>query len=247
MNTTDAFIEARNVSVRFPLPPHMQLGESEVGGRIVQNGRRKELVAVDNVSFRLEAGDSLGLMGHNGSGKTTLLKVLAGILPPTSGQVLYRGSLGNALNTSIGFRAEATGRQNIKLKAIIAGMSGSVIDEVIADVEAFADLGPFLEMPISTYSAGMRARLAFGVATAFRYDILILDEWMGAGDRRMQEKATERMRGFVGRSAITVLASHNTKLLERTCNRIVRLTHGGLETTRSEPADAEMAALDAND
>lgn len=220
------FLEARNVSISFAVPAHLALSErhSQVGGLIKMVNGKKKVVAVDDVSFRLEPGDSLGLIGHNGSGKTTLLKIIAGILQPSVGQVLHQGKLGSALNTNIGFRAEATGRKNIRLKSIIAGKKSKEIPDVIDDVEAFAELGAFLDMPLHTYSAGMRARLAFGIATAFRYDILILDEWLGAGDKAFQDKAAQRMREFIGQTSITVLASHNEALINRVCNR--RLTMG---------------------
>jgi ABC-type polysaccharide/polyol phosphate transport system ATPase subunit len=217
----EIFLEAKNVSITFPIPAHIEAREAQVGGRIRQVGQRKELVAVDDVSFRLEAGDRLGLVGHNGSGKTTLLRILAGILQPSSGTVNYNGRLGNALNTNLGFRPEATGRHNIRLKSLMAGVKSKDVAHIIEDVEDFAELGPFLDMPLHTYSAGMRARLAFGIATAFRYDILILDEWLGAGDKSMQKGAAERMNDYVEGAGIVVLASHNQNILERICNKII--------------------------
>ncbi|MEM1375775.1 MAG: ATP-binding cassette domain-containing protein [Pseudomonadota bacterium] len=228
INKGDVFLEAQNVSISFPVPAHLKPSETEVGGNIRQTGKRKELVAVDNVSFRLEPGDSLGLIGHNGSGKTTLLRILAGILQPTTGNVSHAGKLGNALNTNIGFRNEISGRANIRLKALIAGQKRKAIPDIIDDVEDFAELGAFLDMPLHTYSAGMRARLAFGIATAFQYDILVLDEWLGAGDKRMHEKAAKRMQEFVGQSSITVIATHIASLLERTCNKAFVIDRGTL-------------------
>lgn len=221
-----SFFHAHDLSIRFPAPSHIRPGETEIGGQIIKNGSKRELLAVDNVSFELKAGDTLGLIGHNGSGKTTLLKTLAGIYAPTSGRIEYEGKLGNALNTSLGFQAEQSGRYNIKLRSIIERRSRKDLPALIEDVESFAELGPFLDMPMHTYSAGMRARLAFGLATAFRYDILLLDEWLGAGDQKMQEKAAQRMSDFVEASSITVIASHSKRLLSRICNVGLVLHHG---------------------
>lgn len=226
MSETPSFFRTRDLSVRFPAPSHIEASDSAVGGQIIKRGSKSELLAVDNVSIDLKAGDTLGLVGHNGSGKTTLLKTLAGIYTPTSGTIEYGGTLGNALNTNIGFRPERTGRYNIKLRSIIAGRDKKDLPELIEDVEDFAELGPFLDMPMHTYSAGMRARLAFGLATAFKYDILLLDEWLGAGDKKMQEKAAERMSEFVAASSITVLASHSADLLSRVCNVGMVMEHG---------------------
>lgn len=227
--TTDpkSFFEVRDLSVRFPVRQSV-LGAStdRLGGEIHSEGKHNFVSALDNVSFRLEAGDTLGLLGHNGSGKTTLLRAMAGIFPATSGQIKYHGKLGNAININIGFRPEVSGRNNIKLKAIIAGKKRSEFEQLVEDVESFARLGPYLDMPMRTYSQGMRARLAFGVATAFHYDILLLDEWLGAGDREMQRSASKRMKQFVEQANIVVLATHRTSLLRQWCNRGLVLQKG---------------------
>lgn len=223
---SDVYFEAYGLTARFRARNKVAESNSAVGGRFQPFGNRHELVAVDNVSFKLASGDRLGIIGHNGSGKSTLLKLLSGIIYPTEGRIEYSGKLGNALNTRLGFRPEATGRHNIVLKSLIGGVPKSQIDEMIEDVEDFAELGSFLDMPLSTYSAGMRARLAFGIATAFRYDILMLDEWLGAGDRAMQRKATARMNDFLSGTSITVLASHSERILQTVCNKGMVLEHG---------------------
>ena len=182
-----------------------------------QNNR--DLVrALHNVSFSLNSGDRLALLGHNGSGKTTLLRVLAGILQPQAGKVECMGTLGNALDTRIGFRNEATGRRNIVLKALIGGIHGAEIGNFVDKVCEFAELGPFIDAPLRTYSAGMRARLAFGIATTFRHDVLLLDEWLGAGDQALREKVQQRMQKLVSDSSILVLASHSHQIIKDTCN-----------------------------
>lgn len=223
---SNAYLEAQSVRLEFPFNSRGDGPIMPIGGEIVKAGKGNRLIAVNDVSFKLGAGDSLGLLGHNGSGKTTLLRLLAGIYLPSSGRVLSRGVMGNALNTNLGFRQEATGRRNIVLKALVAGYKRSDIDMLIDNVEDFAELGPFLDQPLYTYSAGMRARLTFGVATAMPSDILILDEWLGAGDSRMQEKAAERMNAFIEQAFITVLASHSSQLLNRVCTKGLVMEHG---------------------
>lgn len=222
------FIEVDNVSLHFDIGPWSKdvKTASNVGGTIEKVGRRNLLYALKNVSFRLEDGDRLGLLGHNGSGKSTLLQVLAGIYQPQEGQVIAHGNIGNALNINLGFRDEATGRQNIRLKAILAERPKSELPELIADVEGFAGLGSHLDSPMRTYSQGMRARLAFGIVTAFHYEILLLDEWLATGDARMRQKAQQRMAEFADRSSIFVLASHSDKLLSETCNKGMILDRG---------------------
>ncbi|MBW3096893.1 ABC transporter ATP-binding protein [Pseudohoeflea coraliihabitans] len=221
-----SFLEAQSVRLEYRLNPGGQRIASPIGGEIVRQGSSSRLIAVKDVSFKLAAGESLGLIGHNGCGKTTLLRLLAGIFLPTSGSIRSRGVVGNALNPSLGFRPEATGRRNIALKGLISGMRRSEIDQLVADVEDFAELGPFLDQPLYTYSAGMRARLTFGVATAIPFDVLILDEWLGAGDKSMQEKVAARMAAFVSKAAIVVLASHSAAMLRDTCTKGLVMNHG---------------------
>ena len=225
MSDRDIFLQADGVRLEFPFNGNI-VRQMPVGGEILRTKTGTKLVAVNDVSLRLEAGDSLALLGHNGSGKTTLLRILAGIFVPTSGHVQFRGTLGNALNTNLGFRNEVTGRRNIALKAIVSGYKRSQIPALIEDVEDFAELGPFLDQPLYTYSAGMRARLTFGVATAIKHDILILDEWLSAGDQQMQDRVKDRMHGFVQQASITVLASHTNNLLRQVCNKGIIMEHG---------------------
>ena len=225
MSADDIYLQADRIRLEFPLKGR-GTKQTPVGGEIIQTTAGTRLVALDDISFRLEAGDSLGLLGHNGSGKTTLLRVLSGIFLPTRGTVRSSGIVGNALDLKLGFCGEATGRRNIMLKALISGLRKSQMPMLVRDIEAFAELGPFLDQPLYTYSAGMRARLTFGLATAIPSDILILDEWLGAGDRQMQIRVRERMRGFFNQAAIVVLASHSNDLLRKMCNKGIVLEHG---------------------
>ncbi|MDV6227806.1 ABC transporter ATP-binding protein [Nitratireductor aquimarinus] len=178
------------------------------------------------MNFDLTSGDRLGLVGSNGAGKTTLLKVLYGIYQPTIGSVDICGKVDALFNINLGFRREATGRRNIELRGLINGWSPSVIESRMEEIIEFSELGDFIELPFKSYSQGMAARLAFSVATCLEPEILLMDEWIGAGDPQFQEKARERMDNLAKKAGIIVLASHNHGLLKKTCNKILELERG---------------------
>ena len=196
------------------------------GGRIMASAGRTNVLALDDVSFELNKGDRIALIGHNGSGKSTLLRVLAGIYHPTQGQVLVEGKIGAIFDQGYGLDAEATGRENIYLRGLALGMRTRDIDKRVEEIIDFAELGDFIELPMRTYSAGMSARLAFGVTTTISADVLLIDEGIGAGDAAFLEKANRRIGEMVERAGILVLGSHSTDLFKRTCNRGILMHHG---------------------
>lgn len=189
-------------------------------------GRNTTVHALRNVSFSLQDGDRLALVGPNGSGKTTLLKVLYGIFDPSGGRLSVAGRVDALFNISLGFRREATGRRNIVLRGLINGWSENDIRKRIDDIIEFSELGDFIDIPFKAYSQGMAARLAFSIATSFEPEILLMDEWIGAGDPSFQEKARKRMEEMTQKAGIIVLASHNYSMLKRTCNKVLQLEYG---------------------
>ena len=197
-------------------------------GRITGTGRKRYVAALDGVSFELAAGDRLGLVGPNGAGKTTLLKVLYGVYEPTRGRVEITGRVDALFNVNLGFRQEATGRRNIELRGLINGWSRKEIAARMEEIVEFSELQDFIDMPFKSYSQGMAARLAFSVATSLEPEILLMDEWIGAGDPEFQEKARQRMKSLASRAGIIVLASHSHGLLKKTCNKILELDEGRL-------------------
>lgn len=223
-------IRARNVGLRYPVPRDIKLKaepHTKIGGRFFSGGGGRQFVtALDDVSFELKAGDRLGLVGSNGAGKTTLLKVLYGIYEPTAGSVETEGRRDALFNIGLGFRNEATGRRNIVLRGLINGWSRREIEQRIDEIIDFSELDDFIDMPVRSYSQGMTARLAFAIATSFEPEILLMDEWIGAGDKNFQEKAKARLEAMVTKAGIIVLASHNSSLLQRVCNRVISLEHG---------------------
>lgn len=191
-----------------------------------EGGHRRYVRALKDVSFELAAGDRVGLVGANGAGKTTLLKVLYGILEPTTGSVETSGRVDALFSLNLGFRREATGRRNIELRGLINGWAPDEIEARMDEIIAFSELGEFIDLPFKSYSQGMAARLAFSVATTMKPEILLMDEWIGAGDAKFRDKARERMEAITSQAGIIVLASHNDTLLRRTCNKVLELEQG---------------------
>jgi len=224
-------LEADHITLDFPLAQggHSRgavAGGPPLGGRLRQEGRRTFVRALDDVSFKLETGDRLALVGHNGSGKSTLLRVLAGIYHPDGGHVSSSSNVSGIFNMSLGFRQEATGYRNLVLKGLMAGRSRAEIEAALPEIAEFTGLGPYLDMPLHTYSQGMAMRLAFAATTAFSNDILVMDEWIGAGDAGFQEKIIARMNDFLHASTIVVVASHSATLLRRLANKAMWLEQG---------------------
>ena len=227
-----AFLRAQNIHLSYPLIDKVKrtqtgqdAGTSEVGARL-QDKYQKNLVAVKNVSFSLSDGDRLAIIGPNGAGKSSLLNVLAGIYEPSKGVLESEGSVSAVFNIGLGMRREATGYRNIELRCLMAGLDKPEIARVTHDVENFSGLGEFLHLPVKVYSRGMALRLNFALVTAMKADIVLMDEWIGAGDKEFRAKVIERMQDFVGSASIVVLSSHNTKLLQRVCNYALWIERG---------------------
>jgi len=193
--------------------------DRRVDGHVIVRG-------LEDVSFSVNEGDRIGLVGHNGSGKTTLLRVLSGIYRPTSGSAVIQGECVSLINISLGIDPEATGRENIRLRAAMMGMRPNELREQFDDIAEFTGLGDFLDMPFRTYSSGMQLRLAFSTSTAIRPEILVMDEWLSTGDEDFKQKADRRLREIVETTKILVLASHSRDLLRKNCNRILWMEHG---------------------
>jgi ABC-2 type transport system ATP-binding protein/lipopolysaccharide transport system ATP-binding protein len=230
-----ASISMRKVSVQFPLLSGAQRSlknsvlAATTGGRIARDAREQPVIsALNDIDLELRVGDRVAVCGHNGSGKSTLLRVLAGIYEPAGGVLDIRGSVGAIFDPALGMDPEASGMENIVLRLRLMGFSRRQIDERIDEIAGFTGLGPFLHMPVRTYSAGMGARLAFAISTSVMPDILILDEGIGAGDASFFEQANARLRRLVDAAGILLLASHSFELLRQFCTRAILLEHGAL-------------------
>lgn len=184
--------------------------------------------ALDSVTLRIGDGDRVGIVGPNGAGKTTLLRVLSGVYTPTTGRVEVQGEISSALNVGVGLDSEISGRENIYLLGYYRGFSRERISRQIEEIIEATRLGVFIDLPVNTYSAGMIGRLTFAVATAFDPDVLLMDEWLFAGDASFLQDAKARVEGFVRKARVLVLASHNSHVIREFCTRAIYLNGGRL-------------------
>jgi lipopolysaccharide transport system ATP-binding protein len=190
--------------------------------------RKDEFWAVDNVSFEVKRGDTLGLIGPNGAGKTTILKMLNGIFWPDKGKITVKGRVGALIAVGAGFHPMLSGRENVYLNGTILGMSRKEINKKFDMIVEFADIGDFLDTPVKFYSSGMFVRLGFSVAIHCEPDILLIDEVLSVGDVEFQSKSFKRMQEILNRGVSIVFVSHNMDAVRRICKRAIFLNHGKL-------------------
>lgn len=249
------YLRLNQVGVDFPL---YQGGSRSLKKAILSSSSRGNLAsdaydrvmvrALKDLTFRIGPGDRVGLLGTNGAGKTTLLRVLAGIFEPTYGTIEISGRTSALLNISVGLNPDATGRENILLRGAYMDMQPKDMRTHVDDIIEFAELGEHIDMPARTYSSGMMVRLAFAISTCVPPDILLMDEWLSAGDARFLSKAKTRMANFVNRASILVLASHSMDLLLEWCQTGILLDYGQVVAVGpiSEVVDAYLARVKAN-
>jgi len=228
-------ISISDVSVSFPL--YHTEGRSlkkavlaAASGRLGKDAKRRVVVeALRDVSFALETGDRLGFVGSNGAGKTTLLRTLAGIYEPVNGYININGKVTALLDPGQGMNAELTGRENIRLRGLFNRLNPGQINQLEDDVAAFAGLDQFLDLPVRMYSSGMVVRLGFGLATSIKPQILLMDEWLMAGDANFMEKAKKRLETMVQGAEILVLSSHSADIILQWCNRVIWMDAGRIK------------------
>ena len=188
--------------------------------------RRTKFWAIENVTFDLYQGESLGVIGRNGAGKSTLLQLLAGVLRPDRGLLINHGVSLTLLSLQLGFISYLTGRQNAYLSGMYLGFNRSFIDSCIEEIKEFSELGEFFEQPINTYSSGMRARLGFSVAFQVNPDVLLVDEVLGVGDAEFRQKSSAVMKQRIKSDKTIVLVSHNSDTIRQLCSRVVWIEDG---------------------
>jgi ABC-type polysaccharide/polyol phosphate transport system ATPase subunit len=189
--------------------------------------QRERFKALDDLSFSIQEGEVVGVIGHNGSGKSTLLKHLANITTPTRGKVVVKGSVAPLIEVGAGVNPELTGRENIFLNAAILGVPKKVVRKKLDEIIAFSELEQFIDTPVKRYSSGMTVKLGFSIATSMDAEILIIDEVLAVGDLAFQRKCFDRMEAIIKREGKTVLlVSHNLRQVMRLCNRVILLDRG---------------------
>lgn len=229
-------IEVRGVSKHFRLY-HEQF--TSLKERMLHWGKvpYEDFWALKNVELEIQEGQTFGLLGHNGSGKSTLLKCTAGIIQPTSGEIMTRGRVAALLELGAGFQPAMSGRENIYLNASLLGMSRKYVDKCFDDIVAFAELEQFIDNQVKYYSSGMYVRLGFAVAVHMDPDILIVDEVLAVGDELFQRKCFDRVRQFQREGRTIVVVTHSPDLVRQVCDRAAVLDHGSLVGLGS-PAEA---------
>ncbi|GHT27975.1 hypothetical protein FACS18942_07940 [Planctomycetales bacterium] len=211
-----------------------------------RENRKNSILALDDISFTIQEGETLGILGTNGAGKSTLLKILSRITAPSTGRITIRNRIAPLLEVGTGFHHEMTGRQNIYLNGAILGMRRSEISRKFDAIVEFSGIGEFLDTPLKRYSSGMYVRLAFSVAAHLEAEILIVDEVLAVGDTAFQRKCTDKMKQIVNDEGRTVLfVSHNLESVRRLCRRIVVLSQGKLISDSTDTDEAIRQYEDA--
>jgi lipopolysaccharide transport system ATP-binding protein len=228
-----SLIDFKDVTLDFPIynssnrSLKKRLFKVATGGQLNEDARGHMSVrALENLSFSIGDGDRVALLGHNGAGKSTLLRLLSGVYAPSSGTVEIAGRIGSLIDISLGIDVEASGRENVFLRAALLGIRRAEVDRRFEDICEFAELGDFIDMPVRTYSSGMHLRLAFAVSTLIYPEILLMDEWLAVGDEGFRHKAEARMDEIVRTTSILVIATHSRDLVLKVCNRAIWLEHG---------------------
>ncbi|AGL03785.1 ABC transporter ATP-binding protein [Desulfoscipio gibsoniae] len=222
-------IEVENLCKKFQLRQQRAYSLSKIIHQFIERrafSEMKDFWALNGVSFQMEAGDSLGVIGVNGSGKSTLLKLLTGTMRPTSGRITVNGRRSALIELGAGFHPDFSGRENVYLNGMILGLDKNQIRKKFDEIVEFAEIEQFIDTPVKYYSSGMYARLGFAVATAVEPEILIVDEILAVGDMAFQQKCARRIEEMLGRGISLVLVSHGTDDIRRICRRTLWLHKG---------------------
>ena len=223
-------IQAENISICYKISYDRIKSIKEYVVQLLRGKLRyEEFWALKNVSFTVEKGCVLGIVGHNGAGKSTLLKIIAGILKPTEGTVRVQGTVVPMLELGSGFDYDLTGRENIFLNGAILGYSETFLKEKYGEIVDFSELGRFIDVPLRNYSSGMVMRLAFSIAAMVDPDVLIVDEILAVGDEEFQEKSRRRMMELMGGGTTVLFVSHSIDQVREMCDRVLWLDHGEIK------------------
>lgn len=222
-------LDIRNIHMRFRLSREKITSLKDYILRALKGDLHyNEFYALKDVSFQVQKGDRVGILGLNGAGKSTLLKVIAGVYKPTSGTVIKRGKVIPLLELGAGFEKDYTGRENIFLYGSFLGYSKEFIESKFDEIVSFAELEKFIDVPVTNYSSGMRARLGFAIATVVEPEILILDEVLSVGDAKFKKKSEAKIRSMMKDDVTVLFVSHSASQVKSICNKAIILDHGKL-------------------
>lgn len=223
----EPIIDVQHVSMKFNLMEEKVDTLKEYIVKLIKgNLFYNEFIALNDVSFQIKKGDILGIVGFNGAGKSTMLKILAGVLKPTNGKVIVKGTVAPLIEVGAGFDPELTAKENIFLNGAILGHSRKFLQEHFDEIIDFAELRKFINVPVKNFSSGMYARLGFAIATVVKPDILIVDEVLSVGDYRFQEKCEKRIQEMINGGTTIIIVSHDISMVERLCNKVLWLERG---------------------
>jgi lipopolysaccharide transport system ATP-binding protein len=220
---SEPVIELKDVVVDYPLENSLGIAR-----KLLRRGPIRKKRALRGLTFSIHDGERVGIVGHNGAGKSTLLRVLAGILPPSSGQLAVRGAVAPLFEFATGFEMELTGYENIRIRGLLQGLSSTQIKDRMPEIAEFSELGEALGQPVRTYSSGMFIRIAFSTATSIDPEVLLIDEAFGAGDQHFSVKSAKRMRELMAKGRVLVFTSHNLDLVKSLCTRVIWLREGNI-------------------
>jgi len=234
-------IEVRNVTLHFPKQRNAFVMLLDM-----LKGKKRRFTALNDVSIEVKRGEIIGIIGRNGCGKSTLLRVMAGIYPPDEGKSFVAGEISLLAGLGTGFSPHQTGRENAILYGSILGHNEEEMKSKLPEIIEFSELGTFIDEPIRTYSAGMKARLGLAVASAINPDILLIDEVLGVGDPNFREKSKKKILSMVEGAGTVVIVSHSFGLMKSICDRLI-LVHEGVISANGDPAEVIQAYHTMND
>ena len=243
---SEEIIKVENVSMRFNLAEEKTDTMKEYFLKMIKGKLHfTEFYALKNVSFTIQRGESVALIGRNGSGKSTMLKVIAGVLTASKGDVSVSGSIAPLIELGAGFDMDLTARENIYLNGAVMGHNRKFMDENFQEILEFSELQDFIDVPLKNYSSGMVARLGFAIATQVQADILVVDEILAVGDFKFQQKCKERMKHLMGKGTTVLFVSHNDAQVKEICKRAIWLNHGEVmaDGPAAEVCDMYRAAM----
>ncbi len=229
---SDAYIKLEDVSLHLPVigdsntKSNYKVKNASVGSKIEHINGKNYIRALKNVSLDFQSGSKIAVLGHNGAGKTSLLRILSGIYQPTMGRRRIKGKLSALFSSTIGLNMHSTGVENTRYACALYGFDHKEIDSIIEDVREFSELGNYMDLPLRTYSMGMRTRLGFSIITSVKPDILIIDEVLSAGDFSFAKKIGKRMHDVLQKAELLIVASHSAALMRMFCTEAICMSQG---------------------